>query len=131
MRGLRALIQVLEENPNHVPAGSPAGGQFAKGGGGGDELANLSSADSIAKSFAYAAKYTADRTAYFQKLTSQLPEGTNIAGWTKQTLVGDVFWNKGKRWETHLLREVGLPKLQAALKKFDITIKDEYKYDES
>ena len=34
MKGLRALIQVLEENQNHVPAGSPAGGQFAKGGGG-------------------------------------------------------------------------------------------------
>ncbi len=34
MKGSQALIAVLEENPNHVPAGSPAGGQFAKGGDG-------------------------------------------------------------------------------------------------
>ncbi len=33
MKGLRVLIQALEENNNHVPAGSPAGGQFAKGSG--------------------------------------------------------------------------------------------------
>ncbi len=36
MRGLRLLSKVLEENPNHVSAGSPAGGQFAKGGGRGN-----------------------------------------------------------------------------------------------
>ncbi len=34
MKGTNALIQVLEENNLHVPAGSPAGGQFAKKGAG-------------------------------------------------------------------------------------------------
>ncbi len=33
--GLQTLVNVLEENSNHVPAGLPAGGQFAKGSGGG------------------------------------------------------------------------------------------------
>ena len=42
MKGLQALIRALEENPNRVPAGSPAGGQFAKGGGG-----NIGGRDSV------------------------------------------------------------------------------------
>ena len=43
MKSLQALIAILEENPYHVPAGSSAGGQFAKGSGGSNRSSGMPS----------------------------------------------------------------------------------------
>ena len=69
---------------------------------------------SMASSFAEAARATSAREAAFRAIANRMPDGTVINGWTKLTIDGDVFWQKGKRTTTNVATEVGGKALAAA-----------------
>ena len=71
--------------------------------------------ESVQESLAKAAKETSDREARYRELTSKLPDGTVISGWTKQTIGGDVMWINGKRGTANVMVEAGHKAVDAAL----------------
>ena len=81
-------------------------------------LENPSSPESIARSLEKADRdHTAWLKAYRDK-TKALPEGTNIGGWVKETVAGDVFWRKGRRYVVDVVVEAGSKKTDEVLAKF-------------
>jgi hypothetical protein len=81
----------------------------------GQELENPSSPESIAKSLEKAEKDHAAWLKSYRDRTSILPDGTTIGGWIKETIAGDVFWRKGRRYVVDVVVEIGAKKTDKVL----------------
>lgn len=51
----------------------------------------------------------------YKRQTSMLPDGTNICGWVKHTLAGDVMWIKNGKGVSSVTVEVGSKKINKFL----------------
>ena len=71
--------------------------------------------ETIAESLAKAARDTEDHRKAYRAATSKLLDGTEISGWEKTTVCGDVFWLKGRRFTLDIIVEAGAKKVDAAL----------------
>ena len=77
--------------------------------------------EGIAKSLEEAWASTEERRRRYREAAAELPDGTDIAGWVKTTIAGDVFWIKpasGRRRERQtfdLLEEAGHAAVDRAL----------------
>ena len=77
--------------------------------------------EGIAKSLEEAWANTEERLQRYREVTAELPDGTNVAGWVKTTIAGDVFWikpassRKRERQTFDLLEEVGQVAVDRAL----------------
>jgi N12 class adenine-specific DNA methylase len=73
-------------------------------------------AESVAESIAKAQAQVDARRAKYRDATAKLPDGTEIAGWKKETIDGDVFWTKnGQKGTTDVLVEAGQKAVDEAL----------------
>jgi hypothetical protein len=81
------------------------------------DVENPSTPSSIIKSLNMAAKLHADHLKVWRNITSKFPDGTNIKGWEKVTIDGDIFWVKGgKKGVVDLVVEVGQKAIEKVLK---------------
>jgi hypothetical protein len=71
---------------------------------------------SIAESGAAAEKSVREHDIKMKSLADTFPDGTKVGGWTKITVAGDVFWQKGKKTVTWLHKEIGSQKVIDATK---------------
>lgn len=60
-------------------------------------------------------KQQRERDVALKAKADTLPDGTQIDGWKKATIAGDVFWQKGNKNVTFIHKEVGQKKLEDAL----------------